>query len=66
MTVLALTVLGDGVRTALDPRAASRLRIGTGRRREARAGTEKAGAATEKADVTTEKVTGTSEKGAGA
>ncbi|MEU1196040.1 ABC transporter permease [Streptomyces sp. NPDC005813] len=36
-TVLALTVLGDGVRTALDPRAASRLRIGTGRRREAKA-----------------------------
>ncbi|MGD1225770.1 MULTISPECIES: ABC transporter permease [Streptomyces] len=37
VTVLALTVLGDGVRTALDPRAASRLRIGTGRRREAKA-----------------------------
>ncbi|MGW3629026.1 ABC transporter permease [Streptomyces sp. NPDC005122] len=37
LTVLALTVLGDGVRTALDPRAASRLRIGTGRKREARA-----------------------------
>ncbi|WP_307840612.1 ABC transporter permease [Streptomyces sp. G44] len=36
VTVLALTVLGDGVRTALDPRAASRLRIGTGRGREAR------------------------------
>ncbi|UFQ17900.1 MULTISPECIES: ABC transporter permease [Streptomyces] len=35
VTVLALTVLGDGVRTALDPRAASRLRIGTGRGREA-------------------------------
>ncbi len=35
-TVLALTVLGDGVRTALDPRAASRLRVGTGRRREAK------------------------------
>ncbi|MEU1148635.1 ABC transporter permease [Streptomyces sp. NPDC005863] len=34
VTVLALTVLGDGVRTALDPRAASRLRIGTGRKRE--------------------------------
>ncbi|MEU8031895.1 ABC transporter permease [Streptomyces sp. NPDC049099] len=31
VTVLALTVLGDGVRTALDPRAASRLRVGTGR-----------------------------------
>ncbi|MET8449627.1 ABC transporter permease [Streptomyces sp. NPDC005209] len=38
VTVLALTVLGDGVRTALDPRAASRLRVGTGRRREAKAG----------------------------
>ncbi|MET9764190.1 ABC transporter permease [Streptomyces sp. NPDC006372] len=36
-TVLALTVLGDGVRTALDPRAASRLRVGTGRKREAEA-----------------------------
>jgi peptide/nickel transport system permease protein len=34
VTVLALTALGDGVRTALDPRAASRLRIGTGRRNE--------------------------------
>ncbi|MEU1296706.1 ABC transporter permease, partial [Streptomyces sp. NPDC005840] len=33
VTVLALTVLGDGVRTALDPRAASRLRVGTGRGR---------------------------------
>jgi peptide/nickel transport system permease protein len=31
VTVLALTVLGDGVRTALDPRAGSRLRVGTGR-----------------------------------
>ncbi|MZD07744.1 ABC transporter permease subunit [Streptomyces sp. SID5785] len=37
VTVLALTVLGEGVRTALDPRAASRLRVGTGRRKEARA-----------------------------
>ncbi|MFD5603938.1 ABC transporter permease [Streptomyces sp. NPDC127064] len=37
VTVFALTVLGDGVRVALDPRAASRLRIGTGRKREARA-----------------------------
>ncbi|MEU6845754.1 ABC transporter permease [Streptomyces sp. NPDC046716] len=35
VTVLALTVLGEGVRTALDPRAASRLRIGTGRKKEA-------------------------------
>ncbi|WP_327369724.1 ABC transporter permease [Streptomyces sp. NBC_01217] len=32
VTVLALTVLGEGVRTALDPRAESRLRIGTGRK----------------------------------
>ncbi|MET7690608.1 ABC transporter permease [Streptomyces sp. NPDC005483] len=40
VTVLALTVLGDGVRTALDPRAASRLSVGTGRRREAKAGKE--------------------------
>ena len=37
VTVLALTVLGDGIRTALDPRAASRLRVGTGRKREAKA-----------------------------
>lgn len=37
VTVLALTVLGDGVRAALDPRAASRLRIGTGRKRESKA-----------------------------
>ncbi|MCS0605024.1 ABC transporter permease [Streptomyces sp. LP11] len=37
VTVFALTVLGDGVRVALDPRAASRLRVGTGRRRENRA-----------------------------
>ncbi|MEW1687732.1 ABC transporter permease [Streptomyces sp. NPDC091265] len=35
VTVLALTVVGEGVRTALDPRAASRLRIGTGARKEA-------------------------------
>ncbi|MGW1955234.1 ABC transporter permease [Streptomyces sp. NPDC001920] len=35
VTVLALTVLGDGVRTALDPRASSRLRVGSGREREA-------------------------------
>ncbi|WP_030748333.1 ABC transporter permease [Streptomyces sp. NRRL S-31] len=39
VTVFAMTVLGDGVRVALDPRAASRLRVGTGRKREARAGT---------------------------
>ncbi|WP_251094837.1 ABC transporter permease [Streptomyces sp. Caat 7-52] len=37
VTVFAMTVLGDGVRVALDPRAASRLRIGTGRKRESRA-----------------------------
>ncbi|GHH79141.1 peptide ABC transporter permease [Streptomyces sulfonofaciens] len=37
VTVLSMTVFGDGIRTALDPRAASRLRIGTGRRREAKA-----------------------------
>ncbi|MEV7238130.1 ABC transporter permease [Streptomyces sp. NPDC051020] len=35
VTVLALTVLGEGVRNALDPRVASRLRIGTGRKKEA-------------------------------
>ncbi|MGW0080821.1 ABC transporter permease [Streptomyces sp. NPDC003393] len=35
VTVLSLTVLGDGVRTALDPRAASRLRVGTGRKDKA-------------------------------
>ncbi|MFE9556391.1 ABC transporter permease [Streptomyces sp. NPDC006692] len=29
ITVLSLTVIGEGVRTALDPRAASRLRVGT-------------------------------------
>ncbi|GAA2228048.1 ABC transporter permease [Streptomyces nogalater] len=39
VTVFAMTVLGDGVRVALDPRAASRLRVGTGRKREARAET---------------------------
>ncbi|MFF2199518.1 ABC transporter permease [Streptomyces sp. NPDC058145] len=37
VTVVALTVLGDGVRTALDPRAASRLRVGTGAKGEGRA-----------------------------
>ena len=45
VTVLALTVLGDGIRTALDPRAASRLRVGTGRKREAKADA-KSGAST--------------------
>jgi peptide/nickel transport system permease protein len=43
VTVLALTVLGDGVRTALDPRAASRLRVGTGSKREAGAAGKDAG-----------------------
>ncbi|WP_405535497.1 ABC transporter permease [Streptomyces sp. NBC_00075] len=57
VTVLALTVLGDGVRTALDPRAASRLRIGTGRRREAKVTTD---------SVPSEKAGVASEKGAGA
>ncbi|WP_079178384.1 ABC transporter permease [Streptomyces mangrovisoli] len=37
VTLVALTVLGDGVRTALDPRSASRLRVGTGRRNETKA-----------------------------
>ncbi|MGW1005214.1 ABC transporter permease [Streptomyces sp. NPDC002520] len=41
VTVLALTALGDGVRTALDPRAASRLRIGTGRGDKGGTGKEK-------------------------
>ncbi|MFE2716381.1 ABC transporter permease subunit, partial [Streptomyces mirabilis] len=47
VTVLALTVLGDGVRTALDPRAASRLRVGTGRKREAKADADSKKAATD-------------------
>jgi peptide/nickel transport system permease protein len=34
VTVVAFTLLGEGIRTALDPRAASRLRVGTGRKRE--------------------------------
>ncbi|WP_033824669.1 ABC transporter permease [Kitasatospora sp. MBT63] len=34
VTVLAFTVLGEGVRTALDPRAESRLRAGIERRRK--------------------------------
>ncbi|MYS20516.1 peptide/nickel transport system permease protein [Streptomyces sp. DvalAA-14] len=33
VVVLAFTVFAEGIRTALDPRAASRLRIGTGRGR---------------------------------
>ncbi|MEU1285876.1 ABC transporter permease [Kitasatospora sp. NPDC005856] len=41
-TVLAFTVLGDAVRTELDPRAASRLRVGTAR---GTAGAARAGAA---------------------
>jgi peptide/nickel transport system permease protein len=52
VTVLALTVLGDGVRTALDPRAASRLRVGTGRKREAKAAADSKKAA---ADASAEK-----------
>ncbi|MFF4538108.1 ABC transporter permease [Streptomyces aureus] len=46
VTVLALTVLGDGIRTALDPRAASRLRVGTGRKGEAKAGVGTGGGST--------------------
>ncbi|MFF3324732.1 ABC transporter permease [Streptomyces sp. NPDC002889] len=38
VTVLAFTVLGDAVRTALDPREASRLRIGTRSTRKTRQG----------------------------
>ncbi|MEV6422133.1 ABC transporter permease [Streptomyces sp. NPDC051662] len=38
VTVLAFTVLGDAVRTALDPREAGRLRVGTRAGRRARAG----------------------------
>ncbi|MFJ6756507.1 ABC transporter permease [Streptomyces sp. NPDC091273] len=34
VTVLAFTVLGDAVRTALDPREDSRLRVGTGKERK--------------------------------
>ncbi|MET8772483.1 ABC transporter permease [Streptomyces sp. NPDC004658] len=49
VTVLALTVLGDGVRTALDPRAASRLRVGTGRKASADAGSTADGATREAA-----------------
>jgi peptide/nickel transport system permease protein len=43
-TVLAFTVFADGIRTALDPRVASRLRVGTGRASSDGAD-EKAGAA---------------------
>lgn len=35
VTVLAFTVLGDAVRTALDPREGSRLRVGTRKERSA-------------------------------
>lgn len=35
VTVLASTVLGDAVRTALDPREGSRLRVGTRKERRA-------------------------------
>ncbi len=34
VTVLAFTVLGEAVRTALDPREGSRLRVGTGKERK--------------------------------
>ncbi|MFE1556034.1 ABC transporter permease [Streptomyces sp. NPDC058734] len=34
VTVLAFTVLGDAVRSALDPRETSRLRVGTGKQRK--------------------------------
>ncbi|MEU3503956.1 ABC transporter permease [Streptomyces hundungensis] len=37
VTVLSLTMIGEGVRTALDPRAASRLGIGTGKSLEEKA-----------------------------
>ncbi|WP_019072101.1 ABC transporter permease [Streptomyces hokutonensis] len=61
VTVLSLTVLGDGIRTALDPRAASRLRIGTGRKGEAKADASTKGAsgkdAGTKGDVRTEGAT---------
>ncbi|MEV7597239.1 ABC transporter permease [Kitasatospora sp. NPDC089797] len=43
-TVLAFTVLGDAVRTELDPRAASRLRVGTAKDGTAKGGTAKDGA----------------------
>ncbi|MGW5099326.1 ABC transporter permease [Streptomyces sp. NPDC004100] len=58
VTVLALTVLGDGVRTALDPRAASRLRIGTGRRSARKAAATQAAATQASA-----KQAGTTEEG---
>ncbi|MEU7255157.1 ABC transporter permease [Streptomyces rimosus] len=50
VTVLAFTVLGDAVRTALDPRERSRLRVGS---RAAR--TKRIAAATVTADATREK-----------
>jgi peptide/nickel transport system permease protein len=43
VTTLAFTVLGDALRTALDPRAASRLRVGVLRRRRGRNTTPEAG-----------------------
>jgi peptide/nickel transport system permease protein len=67
VTVLALTVLGDGIRTALDPRAASRLRVGTGRKREAKADA-KSGASTVDSSVKvikTADVSGNAVKSAG-
>ncbi|MCD0485638.1 ABC transporter permease [Streptacidiphilus sp. ASG 303] len=58
VTVLAFTVLGDGLRTALDPRAASRLRAGTRRgnaapRRAASAARPGAGVPAAAADAAT-------------
>ncbi|MFG2604507.1 ABC transporter permease [Streptomyces sp. NPDC048514] len=65
VTVLAMTVLGDGVRVALDPRAASRLRIGTGRRREARSRTAVPGAGTAVPSAGTDPTAGTADPTAG-
>ncbi|MBD0672210.1 ABC transporter permease [Streptomyces sp. CBMA156] len=53
VTVLAFTVLGDAVRTELDPRAASRLRVGTAR------GTAKDATAGTTADATAGQAAGT-------
>ncbi|TWV46428.1 ABC transporter permease [Streptomyces misionensis] len=55
VTVLSLTVLGDGVRTALDPRAASRLRVGTGRKDPAANARADVGQTAGSADVTKKK-----------
>lgn len=42
VTVLSLTVVGEGVRTALDPRAASRLKVGVTSRKDAKSRKEAA------------------------